>query len=474
MSRVLYRIRRLFSPSHQRYLPSLLSVNSHCILAPPRRNSILVILLLVPAQFKSLLPFPRVMEQLHQDQRFLSDLDSGVDFRPSGLLPDNLNLSPHHTTFDSFDLRPSSPHFPATPSYSGSYHNSPYSVVSDLDFDSKDESLGLFDSDPLAIPPREDYDPSKYDAPSSTGLLMFDDGFMSGVNTSNRVSVSVTPADNAHSPAYYDHGSPASSNGGGESGAENGRRSPASSVSSHIDIGIAPSPHLDFNQLRVESPYHRPIPIPSEGASPPMKGQSPPVLVIPEPGGFQQDRPVIHAPEGDGVGPRLHIVPATPVGGGEATQAGGFRNTVSQGPYHWDYPAILFAGEFVSDRSQDQQIHQLCHRRGGPIIHPTPRQTPQHHSRRLSSVPEPDPPALPASHLTSLRMASPMELQPNTQLASKVTITATTTFYPLLLLVLALNPTPLSVHLSGISTRPQIRLSILTLTHLTWAAGLYK
>jgi hypothetical protein len=60
--------------------------------------------LLVPAQFKSLPPFPRVMEQLHQDQHFLSDLDSSVDYRPSGLLPDNLNLSPHHTTFDSFDL----------------------------------------------------------------------------------------------------------------------------------------------------------------------------------------------------------------------------------------------------------------------------------------------------------------------------------------------------------------------------------
>jgi hypothetical protein len=294
------------------------------------------------------------MEQLHQDQRFLSDLDSGVDYRPSGLLPDNLNLSPHHTTFDSFDLRPSSPHFPATPSYSGSYHNSPYSQVSELDFDSKDDSLGLFDSDPLAISPREDYDPSKYDAPSSTGLLMFDDGFMSGVNNSNRVSVSVTPADDAHSPAYYDQGSPGSSNGGGESGAENGRRSPASSASSHL--GMTASPHLDFNQLHVESPYHRPISIPNEGASPQMKAQSPPLLVIPEPGGYQQEQPVIRAPEGNRVGPSLHIVPATPVGGGETTQAGGFRNDVSRGPYLWDHPAILFAEEFVTECSPDLRI----------------------------------------------------------------------------------------------------------------------
>ena len=313
---------------------SPLSIDNHCILAQPHRNSFLLILsspYLFPLNLNLSPPSPRVMEQLHQDQRFLSDLDSSVDFRPSGLLPDNLNLSPHHTTFDSFDLRPSSPHFPATPSYSGSYHNSPYSQVSELDFDSKDDSLGLFDNDPLVIPPTEDYDPSKYDAPSSTGLLMFDDGFMSGVNNSNRVSVSVTPAEDAHSPAYYDQGSPASSNGGGESGAENGRRSPASSVSSHI--GIQASPHLDFNQLRVESPYHRPISIPSEGTSPQMKAQSPPVLVIPEPGGYQQEQPVIHAPQGDGVGPHLHIVPATPVGGGEATQPGGFRDAVSRGSY---------------------------------------------------------------------------------------------------------------------------------------------
>ncbi|KAI0248881.1 hypothetical protein BJV78DRAFT_744203 [Lactifluus subvellereus] len=249
---------------------------------------------------------------MDQDQHFLPDLDNG--FRPPGLLPDSLNLSPHHPAFDSFDLRSSSPHF------------------AELDFEAQDDSLGL-DNDPLVVPPGEDYDPSKYDAPSSsTGLLVFDDSFMSGVNDSNRVSVSVTPADDAHSPGYYDHGSP-SSNGGAESGAENDRRSPASSVSSHL--GVNASPHLDFNQLRVESPYHQPVPIPGEGSSPQLKPQSPPLLVIPDlsqPGGYQQDRPVIHAPRGDGVGPRLHIVPATPVSGGvDTTQTAGFRNTIRQG-----------------------------------------------------------------------------------------------------------------------------------------------
>jgi hypothetical protein len=289
------------------------------------------------------------MEQHHQDHHFLSDL-----------LPDNLDLSPNHTAFDSFDLRPSSPHFPATPSYNGSYHNSPYSAVSELDFDSKDDSLGLM-NDPLVIPPTEEYDPAKYDAPS-TGLLMFDNNFMTGVNNSNRVSVSITPADDASSPGYYDHPSPASSNGGAESGAENDRPSPASSVSSRL--GVSASPHLDFHQLRVESPYHRPVSMPSEGASPQMKPQSPPVLLIPDlnqPSGYQQERPVIHAPAGDGVGPHLHIVPATPVGGGEATQVGGFRNNISQGPSprRPPFPFVLIRFLLLTRRTDRRISHSI-------------------------------------------------------------------------------------------------------------------
>jgi hypothetical protein len=289
------------------------------------------------------------MEPSHQAP-FLSDLDN--EFRPSGLLPDSLNLSPHHPAFDSFDLRPSSPHYPGTPSYNGgSFHGSPYSGVSELDFDSNDDSRGLFDNDPLVIPPRDDQDPSDYDAPTSAGLLMFDDNFMSGVNNSNRVSVSITPADDPHSPAYYDQGSPSSSNGGAESGAENDRRSPASSVSSRP--GVSASPHLDFNQLSVGSPYRSPVPIPGESSSPQMKHQSPPLLVIPDlvqPGGYSQDRPVIHAPEGDGRGPQLHIVPATPVGGGgEASQATGFRNTISQGPFPETAALFVLMGVWVTD-----------------------------------------------------------------------------------------------------------------------------
>lgn len=194
---------------------------------------------------------------------------------------------------------------------------------------------------------------------------MFDDNFMSGVDNPNRVSVSITPADESHSPAYYDQGSPSSSNGGAESGAENDRRSPASSVSSRP--GVNASPNLNFNQLRVGSPYHTPVSIPGESASPQMKPQSPPLLVIPDlvqPGGYTQDRPVIRAPEGDGVGPRLHIVPATPVGGGgETTQATGFRNnTISQGPFPGTTALFVLVGDLALILFTDRRISNLISR----------------------------------------------------------------------------------------------------------------
>ena len=158
-------------------------------------------------------------------------------------------------------------------------------------------------------------------------------------------------------PAYYDHGYPSSRNGGGESGPENGRRSPASSVSSYL--GIAASPHLDFNQLHIESPYHHPILIPNEGASPQMKAQSPPFLVIPDlnqPSGYQQEQTVIYAPEGDGAGSRRHIVPATPVGGGGKMAQASFRNAVPQGPYSWVCPATCLQKSLFTQYSPDCRI----------------------------------------------------------------------------------------------------------------------
>ena len=261
------------------------------------------------------------MEQIHQDQRFTFNYDNGVYFLLSDLLPGYFNVSLHRT---SFDLRPSSPHVPAAPPYNGSYQESSYSPAVELDF-------GLFDSDSFAVLSEGYYDPSEYDAPSSTSQFMFDHGLMSSVNNSNLVSVG-----DAHSPYYGP---------------------------SRV---IAASPHLDFNHswqihVTVDSPCYCPIPIPSEDAS-----ALPPFLDTPDlnqPGGYQHVQPVIHAPEGGGFDPSPRwpmppIVPTTPVSGSE-TQAAGFRNTVFQGPYPW---GSLFAEEFT-ERSPDRRISR-------PVIFP--------------------------------------------------------------------------------------------------------
>ncbi|THH17909.1 hypothetical protein EW146_g3007 [Bondarzewia mesenterica] len=269
------------------------------------------------------------MDQFHHDPSFV-DFDS-----PS---VDNLNI-PHLEGFDNYIS--ASPHFPPTPSYAGSYQNSPYSGVSELDFDSKEDSLGLFNSDPLVIS-REDYDPTAYDAPSSSGLLIFDETFMSGVGNSSHVSVSVTPAidDPQQSPSIYDHGSPSSSNGGADSANED-FRSPASSVSSHRGVGQSfSSPRLNFEGLCMDSPYLSSGQMPGERAPTPSKPPSPPQILIPDSGhrsgapsgGFSQEPPTINAPAGDGVGPRLQIVPATPVSGlDDPTQVAYGNSLLSQG-----------------------------------------------------------------------------------------------------------------------------------------------
>ncbi|KAF8135174.1 hypothetical protein EV363DRAFT_1119813, partial [Boletus edulis] len=162
-----------------------------------------------------------------------------------------------------------SPPFPHTPSYNGSYHNSPYSGQSDLSYDPDG-------------PDRDEYDPAEYDAPNSSSLLVFDSDYVTGFDpTGAHVAVSVTPAQiDQHSPRSYDHSSP-SSNGDGRP------RSRASSLSSNPQILPHSSPHLDvahnFENLRFESPNWRQNQLPGERTmSPPRKAQSPPQLLIPD------------------------------------------------------------------------------------------------------------------------------------------------------------------------------------------------
>ncbi|KAI0749631.1 hypothetical protein C8Q80DRAFT_1100529 [Daedaleopsis nitida] len=257
------------------------------------------------------------------------------DFNPAS--PHFYDGSPSlGTAYDSFDYPDNASHFPHTPSYNGSYQNSPYSSYSDLPpIDSNDDPLQLFSHDnPSGISITEEYDPSDFDVPSSSGPLLIDERFINSAH----VSVSVTPPLRDYSsPNAFDHASPASSNG-----LEDDGHSHASSNSSYMHSNN--SPRADFSQTFQDSlSFHSPAwpsgSLPDDRRSPPVsKPQSPPQLMIPDtssPGGTGvESPPIINAPDGDGgligSGPTLQIVPATPVsGGGVAAQNVPFRDTLA-------------------------------------------------------------------------------------------------------------------------------------------------
>ncbi|KZT01518.1 uncharacterized protein LAESUDRAFT_458812 [Laetiporus sulphureus 93-53] len=248
------------------------------------------------------------------------------DSQPTDFEGSQFDGSPNPgSPFDSFEFAPEFSHpeasFPHTPSYNGSYQNSPYSILSDLPSFDDDHTIGLFD--PSSTLNLDDYDPSSYDAPSSSGLFTLDDNFMSG---DGFPQVSITPPafDQKMTSIMVDHGSPASSNGG-----EDDTRSHASSTSSYQPPA---SPHLNFESLRFDSPAFSPAKLPS---SPPSHKASPPQLMIPP--SPSPEPPTINAPSGDGVmssGPQLHIVPATPVsGGGDTAQPVLFQTAPASGQY---------------------------------------------------------------------------------------------------------------------------------------------
>ncbi|KAH7884800.1 hypothetical protein F5I97DRAFT_1938161 [Phlebopus sp. FC_14] len=224
-----------------------------------------------------------------------------------------------NSPFDTYEFgHLQSPPFPHTPSYNGSYQNSPFSGHSELSFDPDGpEAFALLGEELNNLAAREDYDPSEYDVPNSGGLLMFDGEFMSGLdNGSAHVSVSVTPAPlDHHSPHSFDYSSPSSND-------DARPRSRASSVSSNPILPHS-SPHLEvartFEKLRFESPHWQANQLPGDRAmSPPRKPQSPPQLLIPD-----------SSPSNRPIGPQLHIVPATPIsGGGAASQAVPFQSTL--------------------------------------------------------------------------------------------------------------------------------------------------
>lgn len=282
------------------------------------------------------------------------------DFQSASSTPAHFDInhseSPYLVDSYSFDqdFAPDSGHFPHTPSYNGSYQNSPYSVLSDLpNFDNTDgpDALALFEDNPSGISITEEYDPAEYDVPNATGLLTFDEHYMSAVESANaHVSVSITPPsyDNAPSPSAYDHASPASSNGADDD------RSRASSASSYMPPNSPPLNDFtqNFESMHFESPSWSTSQLPGDRHSPPaQKPHSPPQLVIPDissPATTVHDEPpTINAPEGDGIssGPQLHIVPATPIsGGGGVTQNIAFLqqgNAQENNQQSWDQPQHL-------------------------------------------------------------------------------------------------------------------------------------
>ncbi|CAK5269462.1 unnamed protein product [Mycena citricolor] len=268
------------------------------------------------------------MDPQHQDQDYLADV---VDFSPGS--PDNFQISLDPDPFDYSNL--GSPPFPHTPSYNGSFHNSPYSNHSELSFNGERETFGIFEEDHVGGISSRDYDPSEFDTvnPQTTSLLMFNenDYIHSNYDPSQLSTVHISSPD-LRGP--YDYSSP-SSNGSGEEGQQQQLRSRGSSVSSNHN-NVSPSPRLDvsaFENLSFHSPSWGTDPLPRERPVSPhtQKPQSPPRLVMPESSGSPTPAfaapPTINAPDGDGVHPRLHIVPATPVsGGGPAATAVPFQN----------------------------------------------------------------------------------------------------------------------------------------------------
>ncbi|KZP23860.1 hypothetical protein FIBSPDRAFT_858015 [Athelia psychrophila] len=293
-----------------------------------------------------------ILHQLDGKQSYLNDLDYAGQQASSYSSPpfDQLDYSSLHNQG-----------FPRTPSYNGSYHNSPYSGHSELSFGAENDQFEpSFDDESnlgqLNGGLHDDYDPSEYDPPNQS-VLMFGSDFMAVAGndgSSPHISVSVTPAPiDYSSPQAYDHSSP-SSNGGGESGNDGPARSRGSSVSSNPNFNNhMGSPRLDvtqgFENMRFESPNWgtRPLSL-DRSVSPQNKPQSPPQLLIPDsssPNMYGQAAlPLINAPDGDGgiMGPSLHLVPATPVGIERPSQSESFQSNLeplqqgsASGPVNW-------------------------------------------------------------------------------------------------------------------------------------------
>lgn len=250
------------------------------------------------------------------------DFDQNSPFDSPFAIPDNNNAHPL-----------ASPVYPNTPSYNGSYFNSPFSQHSDLvelDF------LQDLPSASTGTSGQNDYEPSEYDAPNqSSSLLMLpsDQDFMSPHFS--------PPIDNQRGRGSpFDQPSPISSSPGRDDNNHPARHSRASSVASNQHSPqpslspqpqFQPSPRLDalssFGNISIQTPNWAPLPLPNSHspnipAVPLPKPQSPPRLAMPSGISFSSEAtaiPTINAPDSKDPsnGLMFNIVPATPVAGGD-------------------------------------------------------------------------------------------------------------------------------------------------------------
>jgi hypothetical protein len=274
-------------------------------------------------------------------------INDGADFTSPSLSSAQLQRSPN-SPFDTTDFPSHSPRAPHTPSYNGSYQGSPYTTFSDFSYSGPEstEPLGLFD-DPAALGsfPPDEYNPAEYDGPNSAGLLIFDPGFMIGVD-SNNPQLSLPAGSSADSPydagdSPYSHASPSSSNG--QEGEVDYTHSRHSSVSSNQGTFTSDFVH-QYDGLGMDGSFS-----PTSGKPP-----SPPRLIIqdstsPATSDFPPP-PMINAPNGSNggglAGPQLNVVPATPVSGGGAVEPTTVPFQTTLQPFHQgeSFTALLLRG----------------------------------------------------------------------------------------------------------------------------------
>lgn len=350
------------------------------------------------------------------------------------LVPPSPSHSAHNDLFpDNAPL--TSPPFqqPHTPSYNGSYYNSPFSQHSELSFTADDLNYDLLHE----IANMNDYEPSDYDPASAGihhsagGLLMFSgdgDYPTPSLDVSSPPLTGAFPPDIHHRAASspFDHSSP-SDNGDDHNqpapsfanpyspdpAGAGGRHSRASSAASHSPSpgpGQAghqyrpspspqPSPHLassfhsppqpqpsprmavaqQFGSMSVHTPSWgaAPLPLPHL-VEPAQKAQSPPRLRISDEGGaaaeYQHpDVPEIRAPDAqDDVsmgGPQFHIVPATPVSGGVGERIA-FQQTLATLTQGQSLSFFLFRSVSVLFLPSPPPRDQVSSAHIGPSIRP--------------------------------------------------------------------------------------------------------